>query len=49
MNKDKYPIYGSELNLLTMTDEDKEEQKHRLESSFGLKKAINYKLFNSLE
>lgn len=48
-NKDIYPIYGFEKDPLKMTKTELAEQKKELKSTIGLKKAINYKKFNSLE
>lgn len=43
------PIYENTLNPLLMTDEEKEKQKNDLQYGIGIKKAINYDKFNSLE
>lgn len=48
-NKEEYPIYEFDKDPLKMTKEEKENQKEELKSTIGLKKAVNYKLFNSLE
>lgn len=43
------PIFGNEVNPLTMTDEEKLDQKNLLKGTIGLKKAVNYSQFNSLD
>ena len=43
------PVYTEYLDPLKMTAKEKEQQCQELQNSFGIKKAINYKNFNSLQ
>ena len=43
------PIYENTLNPLLMTEIEKEQQKNELQYGIGIKKAVNYNEFNSLE
>ncbi len=43
------PVYENNVDPLNMSDEDKALQKKALSGTIGLKKAMNYHLFNSLE
>jgi hypothetical protein len=43
------PVYGPEYDPLSMSMEELAQQKDELAQCIGLKKAVNYKRFNSLE
>ncbi len=43
------PVYTEYLDPLEMTEKEKEKQRQELQNSFGIKKAVNYKQFNSLQ
>ncbi len=45
----RVPIYSMDLDPLRMKEVEKREQKEELQFSFGIKKAVNYYKFNSLE
>lgn len=45
----RVPIYSMDLDPLRMKEIEKREQKEKLQFSFGIKKAVNYNKFNSLE
>ena len=47
--KEDLPIYEFSLDPLRMTEHQKLRQKEELKNTFGLKKAINYESFKSLE
>ena len=48
-DKDNHPIYEFNIDPLKMTVKEKLDQKKELDGRYGIKKAVNYQKFHSLD